>query len=375
VTARSAIVVGAGIFGVSVAERLARDGWAVTLVDRDEPGHPRATSSSHSRIIRCAHGEERFYTRLAWRALELWRELEAATGAELLLESGVLWLAQDGDGWEASRRTLDELGIPTRILEGAELARAYPSFEASDLSHALLEPRAGVLLARRGVQVLAALAADHGARLERAEARPTAQGAVRIDGEIRRADRVVWCCGPWLGRLFPDLAPLRVTRCEYATFAAGPEWSGRTLPVFYDADGPVYGMGDIDGVGFKVAPDRTSEEFDPDTEDRPLRAAEEVEARAYLARRFPALADAPRIGGRVCQYELTADNQFLIGPHPADDSVWLVGGGSGHGYKHGPALAEYVAELLDGRREPLPQHALGPREARAELHGAATDLV
>jgi glycine/D-amino acid oxidase-like deaminating enzyme len=55
------------------------------------------------------------------------------------------------------------------------------------------------------------------------------------------------------------------------------------------------------------------------------------------------LKEAPLLETRVCQYENTSNGDFLIDRHPAFDNVWLVGGGSGHGFKHGPALGEYVA--------------------------------
>ena len=116
----------------------------------------------------------------------------------------------------------------------------------------------------------------------------------------------------------------------------------------------------------KVAPDTAGDEVDPDSLERLPLAANEQLAREYAARRFPSLAGAPIIGARVCQYDLTADTHFLVARHPERPDWWLVGGGSGHGFKHGPALAEYVADCVEGRREPEPFHALGPRgRARA----------
>ncbi|MGZ4625715.1 MAG: FAD-dependent oxidoreductase, partial [Kineosporiaceae bacterium] len=96
--------------------------------------------------------------------------------------------------------------------------------------------------------------------------------------------------------------------------------------------------------------------------DRPLTGPAEERARAYLARRFPALAAAPRVGGRVCQYELTPDNEFLLASLPDHPHVWIVGGGSGHGFKHGPALAEVVRDRLTGAAPALGRHALGARD-------------
>src|SRR6266540_4042540 len=341
----NAIVVGAGIFGVSIANQLAGDGWQVTLVDQDEPGNERATSSSLSRVIRFGHGADTWYTRLAWRARTLWKQLEEETGTSLLVEAGMVWFVQeheDGGGLaDHSEAALRAEGIPVERLAPAEVAALYPSLDAGDLTYGLLEPAAGALHARTAVKVLAGLAVAKGARPVRGEARPAGDlrgSAVAVDGETLHADRVVWACGPWLPRLFPGL----------------------------------------DGRGIKIAPDdaEADRDFDPQHGSRELDNHNEASSRAYLARRFPALAGLKQAGGRVCQYELTPDNEFIIAPLPGTPNAWVIGGGSGHGFKHGPALGEYVERLLTGAEQPLERHSLrkrhspgadGPRSATADF--------
>jgi glycine/D-amino acid oxidase-like deaminating enzyme len=370
----TAIVVGAGVFGAATADRLAASGWSVTLVETDEPGHVRATSSGHTRVIRYGHGPDLRYVRMAWRARELWRDLENDCGQELFLRCGVLWLAREADGWETvSEATLRAEGIPVERLGIEDAARLYPSFSPDGLVHAMLEPEAGVLRARQATRALVDRAVARGALLVRGRATPADGGGVLVDGSVMRADRVVWAAGPWLGRMFPGVVDLRVVRREYLYFDAGPAWSADSVPVFYDFAGPVYGIGDVDGHGFKVAPDDPAPEFDPDTRERLPDPVSEAAARAYLTLRFPALADARVRSSRVCQYELTADNQFIAAPHPEDDGVWILGGGSGHGFKHGPALAEYVERLVDGRQAPDPRLGLGPRRVETGLRSAAED--
>src|SRR5918992_799628 len=188
----SALVIGAGVFGASLADRLAREGWEVTLVDRFEPGHARAESGGETRLIRCSHGPEDFYARSARRALELWREL----GEGVLVESGVAWFARREDGWEAdSERVLRAAGIPVERLS----------------------PEAG-------------------ARLLEAEARPTGT-AGKVGDRILEADAVIWACGAWLGRLFPGLVPLRVTFQQLVLFEAPLGWTG---PGWVDFDAAFY---------------------------------------------------------------------------------------------------------------------------------------
>jgi sarcosine oxidase len=353
--------VGAGIFGASLAYRLARDGWDVTLYERHEPGHERAASGGESRLIRFAHGADAWYTRSAWRARELWQELERETGRELLVECGVVWFGRSDDGWEAeSERVLVEESIPVVRLPASEGARFFPTFEPGDLDFLLWEPAAGVLRAAEATRATAEAAQRAGVRLVRDTARP---------GELE-ADAVVWACGAWLARLFPGLVPLRVTRQDLFFFDGG--WEALAVPAWVDYDRAIYGVGDLDGIGVKVAPDLEGPEFDPESGERLPDPANEERARTYAAERFPALAGAPLKLAKVCPYSLTPDTNFLVAPHPQLPGNWILGGGSGHGFKHGPALAEYAARVISGEEQPDERFGLGPRSRGPSLRTSGT---
>ena len=81
-------------------------------------------------------------------------------------------------------------------------------------------------------------------------------------------------------------------------------------------------------------------------------------ARAYVGYRFPGLENAPLVEARVCQYEESSDGHFILDRHPKLDNVWIAGGGSGHGYKHGPAVGERVAGLVLGKAQIDPVFSL-----------------
>ncbi|PTL58764.1 NAD(P)/FAD-dependent oxidoreductase [Paraconexibacter algicola] len=370
-SARSAIVCGAGVLGASVADRLARSGWAVTLVEPVTPGHVRAGSGGESRLIRHCHGDDRWHVRSAVRAAILWDELDPT----VRVPAGVAWFVRDEHGFEAaSERVLREEGIAVERLTPAQ-ARArgwFPSLNTDDLAFVLWEPDAGILRAREGVRALAARAVAHGAELEVGTARPAGGDASVVvleeTGRQLRADVVVWACGAWMPGLFPEhLGAVRVTQQDVLFYGAPGAWATPGVPGWVDYDAGVYGLGDLDGRGFKVAPDGPGPEVDPDALRRLPHAAHEQAARAALAHRFPALARAPVVFSRTCQYETTPDSRFVIAPHPDHDgAVWLLGGGSGHAFKHGPALAEHVEAWIDGA-PPQPMFALGPREPDAPL--------
>ena len=202
----SALVVGAGVFGAALADRLVSEGCEVTLVDRFEPGDPRSESGGETRLLRYAHGPDDFYSASVRRARATWVELG------VLVECGVVWLARREDGWEAdSERVLRSQGLPVERLEPGEAERLFPSLAVGDLAFGLLEPEAGVLRAGDGVRALVARAREGGLRLERGEAQPDGDRAL-LDGKALEADHVVWACGGWLAGLFGDLVGLRVTR-------------------------------------------------------------------------------------------------------------------------------------------------------------------
>jgi sarcosine oxidase len=357
----SVTVVGAGVFGASTARELARRDWDVTLVEQYVPGTVLSGSGGDTRLSRTAHGSVEWYTRLSWRARTLWLELQEETRTRIWEPVGVAWFARQAAGFEAeSRATLDRAGIPNEWLSPDEAQRLYPSLGTDGLHGVLYEPEAGVLQARRATQLLVEDGARHGVRVAGGRATPA---------DDPRSDVVVWACGSWLPQFFPGQVELKISRRDVFYFGADASW--RDTPGFCEYDGPFYGHGEIGGLGVKIAPDFPGDEVDPDTVERlPLPQLERA-AREFAALRFPALAQAPIVGSRVCQYDLTGDTHFVFAQHPERASWWLLGGGSGHGFKHGPALAEYVADCLEGVRTPEPFHALGARTGDAGLRTAA----
>jgi sarcosine oxidase len=359
---KSAVVVGAGVFGASTARELARRGWQVRLVEQYSPGTVRSASGGDTRLLRMAHGDAEWYSRLARRARELWLELQESTGTRIWEPVGLAWFARRADGFEArSRESLARLGIAHEWLAPQAATGLYPSLGTEDLHAVLYEPDAGVLHARRATQLLVEDAERLGVRVEAQRLSPA---------DPLAADAVVWACGAWLPKLFPGEVELTISRREVFFLGGGADWRG--TPGFCEYDAPFYGHGDVGGLGVKIAPDGAGEEVDPDVLERVPSEDGRREAHAYAAKRFPSLAGAPVIGARVCQYSLTPDTHFIVAPHPAHDAWWLVGGGSGHGFKHGPALGEYVADCVEGSREPEPFHALGRRSPAAGLRSAAT---
>jgi sarcosine oxidase len=363
------VVVGAGAFGGWTALELALRGARVTLIDAWGPGHARSSSGGETRIIRATYGGHGVYTQMAMRALERWRDLERRHGAGLLRESGVLWMFAGDDRFASdSARTLTAHGVPFHEIGVADAARRYPQIALDDVRRVWVEPEAGYLFASRACDLVARLAIAAGATSCAAAAagpaRVSGEGLRLTDGTTLAADAFVFACGPWLGELFPDQigARIRPTRQEVLYFGTpfgDTRFSDPALPVWLDcADRVVYGIPGGAVRGFKLADDAPGPDMDPTRDDRVVATGAVAAARAFLARRFPALAQAPLVASEVCQYESTPDSHFIIDRHPGDDRIWLAGGGSGHGFKMGPVVGEIVAAAVLGHAAPDPSFAL-----------------
>jgi len=351
-------VVGAGSFGAWTAYHLQRAGQRVILLDAYGPANSRASSGGESRVIRVGYGTNEIYSRWAMRALELWQEFFERSGQPLFHNTGVLWLGRDQDTYiRQCLATLEKLGVPHEPLTRPDLEKRYPQFHLGTITWGLFEPRSGVLMARRAVQAVVQEAMRRGMDyLPAAVASPSGRGRVEalatLGGDAIRAGIFVFACGPWLPQVFPEplegrILPTLQEVVFFGVHAGDKRFAPPALPAWMDPLGDeAYGIPDLEARGLKIGLDRHGPLFDPETGSRTISPEGLRAARQYLAKCFPALKDAPVLETRVCQYENTSTGDFLIDRHPGFENVWLVGGGSGHGFKHGPSVGEYVAEHL-----------------------------
>jgi sarcosine oxidase len=358
----TAVVVGAGVFGSSLADALSGRGWEVTLVERYAPGNARSSSGDASRLLRQAHGRgnatDKWYASMAGEARSRWLAVSQEEDRELFSETGALWLAHTEDGWERrAEEVLRSVGAPVEMLSPTSVSDLVPSMQAKDLLFALHEPRAGVLRAAEAVRVLAQRAMRQGARLIRGTAVP-AGDSVRVNGRTLSADRIVWACGAWLGTLFPTEAPIRATRQDVFYWDTPPTWS--LTPAWADQDHGIYGLPDLDGQGAKILRHRPGRRVAADRFSREPDLSAAAAVSRYLRTRFRGLAPLRILRTHVMQYELTPTEDFLVGPVPGAERTWLMGGGSGHGFKHGPALAAHLTDVLEGKAT-LAQHLIRPQ--------------
>lgn len=377
---KSIVVVGAGAFGGWTALQLLEKGAKVTLLDAWGPGNSRASSGGETRIIRGTYGAGRIYTQMAARALKLWQEYEKRWNMQLFFRSGVLWMTGTDDSYELTALPfLSESGIRFEKLSANDCAKRWPQINCDGISWAVYEPDSGYLAARRSCEAVLNAFLKKGGEYKQAQVTPGQIASKRMQdvklgsGDSLRADAYVFACGPWLGKVFPFLSssitPTRQEVFFFGTAAGDLRFTDAQLPVWSDDSRRdlsgfpgrhwFYGIPGNHWRGFKIADDMRGAPIDPTTMEREISQEGLAAARAYLRIRFPELAEAPLVESRVCQYENSSDQNFILDRHPEAENVWLLGGGSGHGFKHGPAFGEMASEAVLDVKSPPAEFKVG----------------
>ena len=334
----------------------------MTMIDAWGSGNSRSTSGDETRVIRSGYGSNETYFDMNVRALHLWKENQERFGKQLFFNTGVIW-----NCYEQTSPLIDD-SIPFSIkhkmeyeyLSTTDIQKRFPMINVSDLHHAWLDPYGGYLKARESCQAVFDAFINEGGSFIQAFVQPGKISTGRIQniqlhrGETLTADAFIFACGPWLGKVFPEVLgnTITCTKQEAYYFGVPREFAKQfeQLPAWIDLDGKdfYYGIPGNANRGFKIGVDRRGETFDPTNGERVLNPEVLLHARNFLAHRFPALKNAPLLENRVCPYENSPDGNFIFDNHPEASNLWFLGGGSGHGFKHGPALGEWVAQTLAG---------------------------
>lgn len=316
--------------------------------------------------MRGTYGPNQPYTEMAARALTLWQKYERRWKRQFLHRSGVLWMAAGrDDAFErGSVEMLRAAKIEYQELPASQMKKRWLQINFEGIEWGIFEPECGYLDARASCAAVVEALVAAGGKYQQAAVmanglEDTPLRSLQLsDGSRIKADGFVFACGPWLGKLFPQSVGdlVRATKQDvffFGTPAGDSRFCDEQMPVWADHRGRFrYGIPGSEGRGFKIADDTRGPDFDPTRGERAVSQETSQDIREYLAFRFPALKNAPLIETRVCQYEQTPDSQFIIDRHPANQNVWILGGGSGHGFKHGPAIGELVAELILKDGEP-----------------------
>lgn len=383
-----AIVVGLGALGSAAAYRLAaRGGTRVLGLEQFELGHDKGASEDVSRITRLSY-HRREYVELAIEAQAAWREVEAASGEQVITITGGLDLAPVGapESIDDYADAMTAAGVRFEWLDVADVQRRWPQWHLDEGTRGLFQEAGGIADPERGNPAHQRLAREAGAEL-REHTRVAAivdhgdELEVRLEGGGRlTAGAVVLATDAWTNELLAPLEtqlPLSVTREQVTWYAAGDPaaFEPERFPIWiWLGDPSFYGFPTWRGPGPKIGQDiggrqttARTRSFDPDLDclDR---------CGTFLARHLPSAAGTPA-KTKTCLYTVTPDRDFVVDRLPNHPGV-VVALGSAHAYKFAALFGVWLADLaLDRSGAARPSMLELFSISRPSLRTVATNLV
>lgn len=363
---QSIVIVGAGVFGLTAARELRARGWGVTVVDPGPVPTPTAASTDISKVVRMDYGADELWTELGRRSLVRWAEWNAQSGQPLFHHDGFLVLSRQAmrpGGFEHdSFKLLTAQGEKLQRLDSAAIARRFPAWAAEQYPDGYLNPTGGWAESGKTVAWLAGMARVEGVQLVEncafdrlLESGSRVIGVRAKDGREFRADLTLLATGAWTPALLPELGDVMWATGQpvlHFRVANPAEWQAPRFPVWAADIGRTgwYGFPALADGTLKVANHGPGRRVHPD-EPRAVSPDDEPRFRAFLRDTFPALADAPLIGTRLCLYCDTFDGNFWLDHHPLRPGLVVAAGDSGHAFKFAPVLGELSANMVEGNKE------------------------
>lgn len=364
-----AIVVGLGAMGSATLYQLAKAGARVLGIDQYRPPHNLGSTHGESRITRLATGEGAAYVPFAQRSHAIWRELEAASGEQLLTLSGGLILCPrqksahfhgQGDFVEQTATIAKQFAIAHEVLDTVAVRQRWPQLRVGDQDYGYYEPTGGIVAVEKAVATQLRLAQQHGATIHLEERvsdyQASAQGVTVQTNQGRyQADKVILTAGAWLADLLPPPVSkaLVVYRQVIYWFAAEEPaqfdaahfpfviWIGDRQEEFFTA----FPYAQSGTPGLKVVTEEYINMVDPATVDRVVHEHEINRMyHDFVRRRMDGIQPTCLETG-VCLYTNSPDDHFLIDFHPDSERVLIASPCSGHGFKHSAAIGETLAQL------------------------------
>jgi glycine/D-amino acid oxidase-like deaminating enzyme len=364
-------VIGGGVFGLWTALALLSRGAQVELLDGHGVGNEHGMSVAPYRLIRALYGDRHLYIKLVAESLRDWNKLQADERASLFEQVGVWWMFPN----EAPQFVLDALPVcgqydlPVFPVSLEDASRQFPHVNYDGIASIYLDESAGFLRADKCCQALFTQFLKQGGKYRWGH---VSRIGDTVGNNLRRlacsdrdwveADHYVFACGPWLKDLFGELfGKITLTRQLEYYFELGSALNGKKAPVmidFGDGDSLFYGLHDPAERCFKIGDDKPHGLIDTSLNQEATE--QEIEnGQSLLEKRFPGLEGIKLKKARVCRYDRTPLHDLIADKHPGLDNVWIVGGGSGHGFKTSPAVGRYMSRLvLDEITELIPEFGI-----------------
>lgn len=352
-----AIVVGCGVMGSAVSYNLARKGLKVLNIERFGVNHQRGSSHGMTRIIRLAYYEDPRYVPLLKRAFDSWREVESKSGKKLLLMTGGLMIGRpDAKLVKGVLKSAEVHGLPREVLSAADVGERFGAFALPSEFEAVYEQNAGVLFAEDCVRAFVGLGSEAGCEFrfsEEVRGWKSRTDSVEVETHLGRqtASKLIFCAGPWNGKLLGGSVPLKCERQVPFWFPSGGQkrFTPTEMPIFIMEEGSgatYYGIPDV-GQGVKVARTHGGAVVDPDSINREVTADDLSPVRDFVSKRMNGLDSQP-VYSATCMYTNSPDLNFVVGQHPSEPKVTIVSACSGHGFKFASVLGEIISDMTVG---------------------------
>lgn len=343
---KEVVVIGGGVMGCSAAMYLAKSGKEVLLLEQFELSNDLNASQDHSKAFRIEYADDIFWSKWALESRDAWLELEAESGQQVFYPCGILMFGKEADSFALrSCEALQPLGIAPEMWAAEETFERYPQFGRYPATFSAL---GGLLEAGTATLTFAEMAKKHGAVIRENQRVVKVEGnqVSLADGTLITAGQILIAAGMWAKNLL-DL-PIQTTRQQLIYFRPTDVQAFQKdhFPVFADLDIGWYGF-PIHGNGcVKISNHIPAEEILPEA-PRHVDDSFITDCRNWLQEHIPGLADAEVMGTKVCLYQMTADENFLI--DRLNDYQVVASGFSGHGFKFGPVAGKLAADLILGK--------------------------
>ena len=363
------IVVGLGAMGSAALYQLSKKTTNVLGIDMYDPPHSFGSSFGGTRMTRTANGEGEAYTKLALRANEIWKELEAVTGASLLHQNGGLIIREETSEEESFHGKSDFFGrtvemakkynIRHDILNASDIHARFPQFTLTGTETAYYEYDAGYLAVEACLDTQLGLAKKQGATVhtyEKVESVvPSGDGAIVTTNKATyTADKVVVSPGPWIASLLGD-----EYKDIFKVYRQVTHWwdIDDNRSSFLPQDFPVsimlrgaetcYAFPAVDGSagGVRMGFDNLESPTDPDVIDRSISQNDVQMAYEMCVSRYFSDVSSRCLRSSVCMLTFTSDANFIVDTLPDHPQIVVASPCSGGGFKHSAAIGEILAEL------------------------------
>jgi sarcosine oxidase len=350
---RDVAIVGAGLLGLAAGHALAARGRDVVILEQAEVGHPGSGSKGSARIFRLGYPDP-YYVAAARQARDRWHELETKSGRRMLHPAPHLTF---GTGLRDVHDAMTEVGARSQLLQKADVAERFPALRID--GPALLEPDSAVIAADEALMVLAAGVPEikPGIRVIRL-ADDGRQVTLHTTAGAVTARTAIITAGPWSTGLLASVSvavPGRPTLEQVAYLRPAGQDDG---PIFIcHGEQAPYGLPVPGSRLYKIGIHHSGPATDPDAQnqgmDQRLMGQLAEVARRYLPGYHPEPVTAER-----CVYDNSPDEDFII---DRIGNIVVGSGTSGHGFKFGPLLGEWLADLATSPDSVLAEDVLRQR--------------